>query len=95
METAGAWVWRDADTVDLSQHCKRTTLAAGAGRVELWRLISRLHAEPLDRSRPMWMSYLIDGLDDGRFAFYIKVHHTVVDGVAGFHMIGCGLRLSG
>ena len=84
VETAGAWVWRDADTVDLSQHCKRTTLAAGAGRDGLWRLISRLHAEPLDRSRPMWMSYLIDGLDDGRFAFYIKVHHTVVDGVAGF-----------
>ena len=84
METAGAWVWREADTVDLSQHCKRTTLAVGACRDGLWRLISRLHAEPLDRSRPMWMSYLIDGLDGGRFAFYIKVHHTVVDGVAGF-----------
>ena len=35
----------------------------------------------------MWMSYLIDGLEDGRFAFYIKVHHTVIDGVAGFQMI--------
>lgn len=91
VETAGAWVWREADTVDLSQHCKRTTLAAGAGLAGLWRLISRLHAEPLDRSRPMWMAHLIDGLDDGRFAFYIKVHHTVVDGVAGFQMIGDGL----
>ena len=35
----------------------------------------------------MWMSYLIDGLGGGRFAFYIKVHHTVIDGVAGFRMI--------
>jgi len=38
-----------------------------------------------------WMSYLIDGLDDGRFAFYIKVHHTVIDGVAGFRMISDAL----
>ena len=37
------------------------------------------------------MSYLIDGLDDGRFAFYIKVHHTVIDGVAGFRMISDAL----
>ena len=39
----------------------------------------------------MWMSYLIDGLDDGRFAFYIKLHHTVMDGVAGFQMIADAL----
>ena len=57
------------------------------GRDEFWRLIGELDALRLDRSGPMWMSYLIDGLEDGRFAFYIKVHHTVIDGVAGFRMI--------
>jgi diacylglycerol O-acyltransferase / wax synthase len=62
-------------------------LDPGGGRNELWRVISQLHAEPLDRSRPMWMSYLIDGLEQGRFAFYVKIHHTVMDGVAGFQMI--------
>ena len=89
VDTGGIWVWRDVDTVDLSQHCQRCTLSAE--RDGFWRLIGELDAVRLDRSRPMWMSYLIDGLDDGRFAFYIKVHHTVIDGVAGFQMIADAL----
>lgn len=83
VDTGGMWVWRHMDPVDVSRHCQRRTVA-GDG---FWPLISELDALGLDRSRPMWMSYLIDGLDGGRFAFYIKVHHTVVDGVAGFRMI--------
>ncbi len=83
VDTGGMWVWRHMDPVDVSRHCQRRTVS-GDG---FWRLISELDALGLDRSRPMWMSYLIDGLDGGRFAFYIKVHHTVVDGVAGFRMI--------
>jgi diacylglycerol O-acyltransferase / wax synthase len=90
-DTGGVWVWRDAETVDLREHIQRRSLPPGAGRDELWRLVSELHAEPLDRSRPMWMAYLIDGLEGGRFAFCVKVHHTVVDGVAGFQMIADAL----
>jgi diacylglycerol O-acyltransferase / wax synthase len=89
LDTGGMWVWRDMNTVDLSRHCQRRT--ASGGLDVFWRLIGELDAERLDRSRPMWMSYLIDGLDDGRFAFYVKVHHTVIDGVAGFHMIADAL----
>ena len=85
VSTGGIWVWRDVDTLDLRQHCQRRTVPAGSDG--FWRLIGELDAERLDRSRPMWMAYLIDGLDDGRFAFYIKVHHTIIDGVAGFQMI--------
>ncbi len=85
VDTGGVWVWRDMNTVDLSQHCQRRTLASGGDG--FWRLISELDAARLDRSRPMWMSYLIDGLKGGRLAFYIKVHHTVIDGVAGLGMI--------
>ena len=85
VDTGGLWVWRDIDTVDMSQHVKRRTVSGG--RDGFWRLIGELDAERLDRSEPMWTSYLIDGLDDGRFAFYIKVHHTVIDGVGGFQMI--------
>lgn len=89
VETGGMWVWREVDSVDLSQHCRRRTLSPDSGG--LWGLIGELQAERLDRSRPMWMSYLVDGLDDGRFAFYVKVHHTIVDGVAGLRMIADAL----
>lgn len=88
--TGGLWAWRDADP-DLDHHLSRRTLPAGSGRDELWRLIGDLHSRPLDRSRPMWEAYLIDGLPDGRLAFYIKVHHILVDGVAGLQMITEGL----
>lgn len=89
VETGGMWAWRELDTVDLSRHCRRRTLSSTDGG--LWPLIGELDAERLDRSRPMWMSYLIDGLQDGRFAFYVKVHHTVIDGVAGLGMIADAL----
>ncbi|ORA79991.1 wax ester/triacylglycerol synthase family O-acyltransferase [Mycobacterium malmoense] len=89
VDTGGVWVWRAANDVDISQHCQRRTVSADPD--EFWRLIGELDAERLERSRPMWMSYLIDGLDRGRFAFYIKVHHTVIDGVAGFRMIADAL----
>jgi diacylglycerol O-acyltransferase len=91
IDTAGLWLWRADDTVEIREHLQRRTLPAGADREVLWELISQLHSEPLDRSRPMWMAYVIDGLPEGRFAFYIKVHHTVVDGVAGLKVIADAL----
>ncbi|MGC2564916.1 MAG: wax ester/triacylglycerol synthase domain-containing protein, partial [Mycobacterium sp.] len=87
VDTAGIWVWRSDDNIDMRDHIQRRTLPAGADREALSKLISELHSERLDRSRPMWIAYLIDGLEDARFALYIKVHHTVVDGVAGLKMI--------
>jgi len=91
VQTGGAWVWREAATIELARHCRRIRLSLGSSDGDLWRLIGRLHAEPIDRSRPMWMSYLIDGFGDGRFAFYVKAHHTIFDGVAGFQMIADAL----
>ena len=91
VDTAGLWVWRRDDSIDMREHLQRRTLPVGADREVLWRVISELHSEPLDRSRPMWMAYLIDGLEGGRFALYIKVHHTVIDGVAGLKMIADAL----
>ncbi len=89
VDTGGLWVWRETETPDMSWHCQRRTVSAG--RERLWRLIGELHAQPLDRSRPMWMSYLIDGFDAGQFAFFVKIHHSVIDGVAGLRMIADGL----
>ena len=91
IDTAGLWVWRADDTVDMRDHLQRRTLPAGADRDVLWELISELHSEPLDRSRPMWMAYVIDGLDGGRFAFYIKVHHTLNEEDAGLKVIADAL----
>ncbi|MEZ0353790.1 wax ester/triacylglycerol synthase family O-acyltransferase [Mycobacterium sp. pR1184] len=89
IDTAGIWVWRDSERLDVSRHCLRRTVSGGYDA--FWRLIGELDEERLDRSRPMWMSYLIDGLEDRRFAFYIKVHHTLIDGVAGLRMIADAL----
>lgn len=87
LDTAGLWMWRTDDSIDMDHHLQRRTLPGGADRDALWQLVGELHSEPLERSRPMWRAYLIDGLADGRFAVYVKVHHTVIDGVAGLRII--------
>jgi diacylglycerol O-acyltransferase / wax synthase len=91
LDTLGMWMWRNTDGVDVSHHLLRRTLPAGADDNALWELISELHSAPLDRSRPMWAAYVIEGLAGGRFAFYIKVHHTVIDGVAGLQLLTAAL----
>lgn len=91
VETGGVWVWRDVPDIDLRHHLQRRSLPRGSGTEALWELVSELHAQRLDRSAPLWTAHLIDGLDDGRFAFYIKVHHIVIDGVAGLQMISDSL----
>ena len=70
----------DAD-VDLGYHARRSARPA-PGRVrELLELTSRLHSNLLDRHRPLWETHVIEGLRDGRFAIYSKMHHALVDGV--------------
>jgi len=75
--------WSSDNDVDLSYHVRRSALPA-PGRVrELLELTSRLHANLLDRHRPLWETHVIEGLNDGRFAIYTKMHHALVDGVSG------------
>lgn len=90
-DTGGVWAWREVPEIDLRAHVHRKTLTPGSGPADLWELVSELHGDRLDMSVPMWDSYLIDGLPDGRFALYIKIHHTVIDGVAGLRMISDSL----
>lgn len=90
VDTLGRWTWQDVD-VDLPDHVQARILPPGSGEHALWDLIAELHSRPLDRSRPQWMAYLIDGVPGGRFAFYIKMHHTLVDGVTGMRMIADSL----
>src|SRR5581483_6800797 len=58
------------------------------GRIrELLALASRLHGTLLDRQRPLWEMHLIEGLRDGRYAIYFKLHHALMDGVSGLRLL--------
>ncbi|KAF0963836.1 MULTISPECIES: WS/DGAT/MGAT family O-acyltransferase [Rhodococcus] len=78
----GQWGW-DTDTeIDLGHHIRRDALPQPGGMTELMSLVSRLHGSLLDRSRPLWEMHLIEGLADGRFAVYMKIHHALADGAS-------------
>lgn len=77
----GFRAWESDDEFDLSHHFTHTCLPQ-PGRVrELLSLVSQLQAGHLDRAYPLWSMHLIEGLEDGRIATFIKVHHSVADGV--------------
>ena len=76
-------VWVDADDVDLDYHLRRVRLPAPGTQAELDAVVAKLHAQRLDRRRPLWQFFLIEGLADGSCAFYSKIHHAAVDGAAG------------
>ena len=74
--------WAFDDEVDIDYHLRRSALPH-PGRVrELLELTSRLHGTLLDRHRPLWETHLVEGLEDGRFAIYTKMHHALLDGVS-------------
>jgi diacylglycerol O-acyltransferase / wax synthase len=79
-------VWVDDPDFDLSYHLRRAALPAPGGMRELLDYVARIHARPLDRSRPLWEIYVIEGLAGDRMALYSKVHHAMVDGIAGIDL---------
>jgi len=75
--------WIEDDAVDLDHHIQHATLPAPGGQAELEDFAAHIHGELLDRQRPLWRLYVIDGLASGQVGYYIKVHHAVLDGQAG------------
>lgn len=75
-------VWVEDTAFDISQHLVRMRVPAPGTDAQLEALVARLHEEPLDRRRPLWKYYYIDGLADGTVALYEKYHHACIDGVA-------------
>ncbi len=74
--------WTYDKDIDIDYHVRRSALPS-PGRVrELLELTSRWHSSLLDRHRPLWETHIIEGLKDGRFAVYTKVHHALIDGVS-------------
>jgi WS/DGAT/MGAT family acyltransferase len=75
-------VWVDDEHFDVTYHVRRSALPRPGGDAQLAELVARVQSRPLDRSRPLWEMYLVEGLSGGRFAIITKTHHAMVDGVA-------------
>jgi WS/DGAT/MGAT family acyltransferase len=78
----GLPVWVDDRDFDLHYHVRRAALPAPGSDVQLRDLVGRLQGRRLDRTRPLWEIYLIEGLADGGFAVVTKTHHAMVDGLS-------------
>ena len=76
-------MWVEDDDIDLDHHVRHVMLKRPGDEVELRALIGRLHSQQLDRSRPLWEITLIEGLEGGKWAALVKVHHAGVDGQSG------------
>ena len=87
-------VWVDDDDVDLDYHIRRIILSKPGTRQQLEQYVGRLHSSLLDRSRPLWEFYVIEGLQSGQVAFYSKIHHAALDGAAGMALANAILDVS-
>ncbi len=79
--------WTHVYDLDMEFHVRHQSLPRPGGERELGMLIARLHSNPMDLSRPLWEYHIIEGLENNRFAVYFKMHHSIVDGVAGIRML--------
>jgi len=87
-------LWIEDPDFDISNHVRHTAIPAPGGTQELANLVSRLVAQPLDRSRPLWEIWLIEGLENGNVGLLSKVHHSAIDGAAGNELLVALLDLS-
>ena len=78
----GAPVWVDDPHFNLGYHVRHTAIPAPGSEEQLRRTASRIFSQHLDRSKPLWEMWMVEGLDEGRWALLSKVHHCMVDGVA-------------
>jgi WS/DGAT/MGAT family acyltransferase len=79
----GRPVWVDDPEFDIEFHMRRAALPAPGGRKELADFVQRVISRPLDRSKPLWEMYFIEGLEDGLACLLTKVHHAMIDGISG------------
>jgi diacylglycerol O-acyltransferase len=75
-------VWVDDPDFDLAYHLRRSALPRPGTEAQLFDLVSRLTSRPLDRTRPLWEAYLVEGLSEGRVAVVTKTHPALVDGLS-------------
>lgn len=83
----GRPVWVDDPHFQIGYHIRHTALPRPGGEAELRRLVGRVMSQPLDRRKPLWEIWVVDGLGDGRWAMVSKTHHCMVDGVSGTDLL--------
>jgi diacylglycerol O-acyltransferase len=83
--------WVTDDNIDLEYHVRHAALPWPGGERELGELVGRLQSTPLDLSRPPWECTIIEGLDGNRFAMFIKMHHSLIDGISGVKLLQQGM----
>jgi diacylglycerol O-acyltransferase len=86
--------WIDDADFDIEYHVREIALPRPGSDAQLTEQVSRLHARPLDRSRPLWEIYLITGLAGRRAAVYTKIHHAAIDGASGAELLTVLLDLT-
>jgi len=80
---SGRPVWVDDPSFNLEYHFRHTALPTPGDRDQLLRLTARINSQQLDRSKPLWETWFVEGLADGRFALIWKTHHALIDGIGG------------
>lgn len=83
--------WVEDEAFDVEYHVRRSALPSPGDERELGILVSRLHSHSLDFHHPPWEIHFIEGLNDGRFAMYFKVHHALIDGYSGIQLLSKAL----
>ena len=90
----GRPVWVDDPHFNIEYHLRHTALPAPGGEDELRKLVGRVMAQQLDRSKPLWEIWVVEGLEDNRWAMLAKTHHALVDGVSGTDLLAVIMDLS-
>jgi diacylglycerol O-acyltransferase len=83
---SGRPVWIDDPSFNLEFHVRHTALPTPGGWEQLCALTARIFSQQLDRSKPLWEMWLIEGLENDRFALISKTHHSLIDGIAGIDL---------
>jgi diacylglycerol O-acyltransferase len=86
-------MWRENCEVDLTYHVRPYRVERPGGRRQLDEAVGRIASIPLDRSKPLWEMYFIEGLANGRIAVLGKIHHALADGVASANLLARGMDL--
>ena len=80
--------WKELadDEIDVDYHFRHSAVPSPGGERELGILVSRLHTQRLDRRYPLWECHVIEGVEEGKWSLYVKVHHSQIDGVGGIRL---------
>src|SRR3954469_23397491 len=84
---SGRPLWVDDPSFNLEYHVRHSALPAPGSEEQLRALAARIHSQALDRTKPLWETWLVQGLEGGRFALISKNHHALVDGISGVDLM--------